>query len=324
MLSALKCLWNDFLSQKIVTGVIPVFDGIDLELKDIKLKFLFWKYFTEYPSHTLSEQPLLETSPKEEYEFFSSKRYVKFYLYTKNAIYKAKQTVRENGIEEESVIFCPLNPENIVQFHCMLFFRSKGYITIQELTLPDSGNPDITCWKTPLLKELRERSILNSGASILELSGIRIFGKILLEHANKEDNFQKSIVVEAQDEKTWGEGVDQLIYQRATNKGSYTSGGYFDKAYIAIPFKREKDDRIGIFSFDEEGLYFQPCSQIYSNGEPKRNIIKQIDRLIKLHLLKNFTFDECCDLIDIKGKTLMQVLNQIEKIPNEKILDLLE
>jgi hypothetical protein len=325
MMSSLKAVWNDFVSQKIVSGVIPIFNEVDLELKDIKLKFLFWKYFNEYPTHTLNEQPLLEKSPKEEDESFIKKRYVKFYPFTKNAIYKAKQNVREDGIDEETVIFCPLNPEEIMQFHCMLFFRSKGYIVIQELTLPDGGSPDLTCWKTPLLRKLRENDLLNCGASILELSGIKIFGKIMLKHSDEKTNFLKSIVVEAQDEKTWGEGISQLIYQRAPNKGSYTSEGYFDEAYIAIPFKRiEDEDRVGIFSFDEKGLYFKPCYKRYSKEGSKQSIINQIDRLIKLYLLKNFTFDEICNLINIKGKTLAQVLNEIEKIPDEKILDLLD
>lgn len=74
-------------------------------------------------------------------------------------------------------------------------------------------------------------------------------------------------------------------------------------------------------SFDENGLFFKDCPENFSIPQNKEKSIKEIDNLIKMVLLTNLTADEILDLVSIKSKTFFQVLNEISKLEEERLIE---
>ena len=244
-------------------------------------------------------------------------------------IYKIKKELEEKGYDLTKVLFIPLYgkiEENVGKFISLFYFRKLGYLTTVLVPFTGVRVPDVTCWKTPLLRKLRESGIVDNGATLYELSMLRIFGKIK-DDIRDLDNEDKSIVIEVESDQP-SSGIIQLLGYSLYEKGSYPSnvkegyieGGNYDKGFICAPFYTH-ENRVGVLSFNERGLFFKDCPKNFLIPQKKEKSIKEIDDLIKMILLTNLTADEILELISIKSKTFFQVLNEINKLEEEKLIE---
>ena len=244
-------------------------------------------------------------------------------------IYKIKKELEEKGYDLTKVLFIPLYgriEENIGESISLFYFRKLGYLTTVLTPFTGVRAPDVTCWKTPLLRKLREFGIVENGATLYELSMLRVFGKIK-DDVKDSDNENRSIVIEVESDQP-SSGVVQLLGYSLYGKGPYPSnvkegyveGGNYDKGFICAPFYKH-ENRVGVLSFDENGLFFKDCPRNFSIPQKKVKSIREMDNLIKMVLLTNLTVDEILELIPIKSKTFFQVLNEISKLEEDKLIE---
>jgi len=243
--------------------------------------------------------------------------------------YRIKKELEEKGYDLTKVLFIPLYgriEENIGEFISLFYFRKLGYLTTVLTPFTGVRAPDVTCWKTPLLRKLREFGIVENGATLYELSMLRVFGKIK-DDVKDSDNENRSIVIEVESDQP-SSGVVQLLGYSLYGKGPYPSnvkegyveGGNYDKGFICAPFYKH-ENRVGVLSFDENGLFFKDCPRNFSIPQKKAKSIREMDNLIKMVLLTNLTVDEILELIPIKSKTFFQVLNEISKLEEDKLIE---
>ena len=243
--------------------------------------------------------------------------------------YRIKKELEEKGYDLTKVLFIPLYgriEENIGEFISLFYFRKLGYLTTVLTPFTGVRAPDVTCWKTPLLRKLREFGIVENGATLYELSMLRVFGKIK-DDVKDSDNENRSIVIEVESDQPLS-GVVQLLGYSLYGKGPYPSnvkegyveGGNYDKGFICAPFYKH-ENRVGVLSFDENGLFFKDCPRNFSIPQKKAKSIREMDNLIKMVLLTNLTVDEILELIPIKSKTFFQVLNEISKLEEDKLIE---
>lgn len=244
--------------------------------------------------------------------------------------YRIRKELKEKGYDLTKILFVPLDgkiEENVGEFIALFYFRKLGYLTTVLVPFTGVRVPDITCWKTPLLRKLREFRLVDNGATLYELSMLRIFGKIKDDVKDSTEG-DESIVIEVESDQP-SAGIVQLLGYSMYEKGPYPSnvkegyveGGNYDKGFIVAPFYKH-EDRVGVLSFDENGLFFKDCPKNFSVPPNKEKSIKEIDDLLKWVLLTNLTFDEILELVpNIKSKTFFQILNEIDKIEEERIIE---
>jgi hypothetical protein len=243
---------------------------------------------------------------------------------------KIRKELEEKGYDLSKILFIPLYgkiEENIGEFISLFYFRKLGYLTTVLVPFTGIRAPDVTCWRTPLLRKLREFGLMDNGATLYELSMLRVFGKIKDE---VRDNacVDESITIEVESDRP-SAGVVQLLGHLLYEKGPYPSnvkegyveGGNYDKGFIVAPFYKH-EDRVGVLTFDENGMFYKDCPKSFSIQQNKEKSIKEIDNLVKWVLLTNLTFNEILELLaDIKSKTFFQILNEVNKIKEERIIE---
>ncbi len=357
----IKVTFSEMAHEGMLPGIRPVFDGtIDLEVTEPAAKVLVLshlgyedasaKYNYAYPhsfrvwgypeiefegaSYPFKFPFLAQTVQdhwNEHKQEMPGKVLVRF-LHTdwqmatsyKN---RARQEIIQKGYDPEQVIFVPILEfeEVIGEFVSLFYFRNQGYITT--VGVPHTGVkiPDVTCWKTPLLRKLRESGLVENGATLMELTMLRAFGKIKSAKKDISDNFDESVVIEVEPSRTraYG-GVQQLLGQTialGAHKDGYVEGGNYDKGFIVAPDYTDEYYKIGILSFTEDGLHFRDCPVNYSKPEPKAMSMKEMDSVFRMALLSNLTFDEIVGLLpDVKGKTFHQVMSLMSQIDADRII----
>lgn len=236
---------------------------------------------------------------------------------------KIQDDLKEAGYDPVKTLLVPLYEkveENIGEFISLMFFRSKGFLTTSFVPSTGVRIPDVTCWKTPVLNELKDRGLMEHGTTLYELQMLRILKKIESNRTGDLDG--NSVVIEVESD-AWGSGIGQLLgtTKGYTYKEGYVEGGSYDKGFIMCPFECKSDDRIGVLSFDEKGLYFQDCPKSFARTERKQLSLQEIDDLIKMTLLANFTFEEISELVSTCDMTYFQVLKQVANLKAETIID---
>ena len=231
-----------------------------------------------------------------------------------------EEQIRNAGYDRRDVLLIPMwgkVGENIGEFISLFYFRKLGYLTTVLAPFTGPGVPDVTCWKTPLTRKLRDAGIVDNGATLYELSMLRIFGKIQDDRKDSSDR-DEAIVVEVESERPYP-GTYQLLGN--DNRKGYVSEGNYDKAFVCVAFCKNVD-RVGLLSFDHHGLVVRDCPENFSVPECKAQSISEIDDLIKMVLVTNLTFDEILRLIGpTKPKTFFQVLNAIVGLDEDRLIE---
>jgi hypothetical protein len=235
-----------------------------------------------------------------------------------------RRTLEKEGFTPSTILLVDYYgniEENIGEFIALLFFRGRGYLTMNFGPYTGVRSPDVTCWKTYSLKKLVEHGFVEYGSTLYELQMLRILRKI---QSNKiEEGKGESVVIEVESAKSrWGSGIMQLLGNRYTGAEGYVEG--YDEGYLLCPFSCNPDERIGIISFDENGLFFYECPRSWAVEEKKKLRMKEIDDLVKMSLLTNLTLDETFRLIPDRPKTYFQLLSRLTNIDIDIILDKIE
>lgn len=344
-----------------LAGIKPVFDGaIDLEATDSAAKILVLAYLGyqnvsgkfnyAYPyklidwdfpeiqfereSHYPIKFPFLASTVTDNWDRHKQeipdKVFVRF-LHTdwQNATSsknRAREEIRRYGYDPDRVVFHPIVDieEEIGEFISLFYFRHLGFITTVGAPKTGVKAPDVTCWKTPLLRKLRESGLVENGATLMELTMLRLFGKLKSSVRDSNADSSESIVIEVEPSRSRASGGIQQLLGKSVGYGAqeagYISGGNYDKGFIVAPDCPD-DDRVGILSFTENGLRYQDCSKIYSDTQQKALSIREMDDVFKMALLSNLTFDEIMGLIpDIRGRTFHEVMNQITQTDADRII----
>jgi len=355
----LKATFTQMVKEDIIWGIKPLFkDDVDLEVHDVKMKSLILAYLRHdkdvYPNPISTnydwewelgdgEYPVRFPFVKRTFldHWYENKHILKEPLFVKFVDFGGekntrkrkriiKKELKEKGYDLSKILIVPLYgriEENVGEFLSSLYFRYLGYISSCHLTpVTAVRQPDLTCWKTPLLKKLREYGLVDGGAIVYELQMLRVFGKIRSKPDNS-NNFYESVVIEVESDKP-SKGIDQLLgyWKNIDNyKIGYVKKGNYDKCFLVAPSIKDYDKRVGILSFSEEGIYFKE-SPLFETNENKDKSIREMDNLFKWLLLTNLTFDEILDIIKYNGKpvTFFHILKEINEINVEKILDKLE
>lgn len=238
--------------------------------------------------------------------------------------------LEESGIDLATALVVPLRSkveEFVGRYISMLYFRKLGYLSATSSDFLPSGvrgTPDITCWNTPLVRKVREFGLVEGGSTLYELSMLRALGRVRGTPARGLDK-DESIVVEVESDAP-SSGVIQLLghllyekgpYPPSTKEG-YAESGVFDGAFLVAPFY--DDQRVGVLSFNEKGLFFRDSPSAFST-EKKEGAIREVDEALKYVLLSNLTFDEIQELAGTKQATCFHTLQEAGRLKDEKILE---
>ena len=220
------------------------------------------------------------------------------------------------------------NSEEFPQFISMLYFKHIGFITTDHSSyakIESSGDPDVTCWKTPLQKLLKEYNLISGGAIMPELATLRAFGKLRDITENKLNDVN-SIVIEAETDKPHrqGAGENQLIGDYKS--GNYVSGHQYDRAVLVAPylnndFRLKFPLKYDVLTFDENhGIEFFDSKTYYSNDTYKNEktaAIKYVDKKFFSLILSNFYFSELEEFLPNKNIYIGAAINYLTT--NEEI-----
>lgn len=355
--TVLKATFAEMIQKGMLSGIKLVFDGyIDLEVSEPSSEILVLSYLNTYSQFPDAypynfnvwgfpelrfenvesypfKFPFLATTPLDHWDNhkqeFPDKLLVRFlnteWARATSDRRRAREEIKKKGYDADKVIFIPTTDieENIGEFISLFYFRNSGYITTVGAPYTGVRAPDVTCWKTPLLRKLRESGLVENGASLIELMMLRVFGKVK-SNARDSANSDESAVIEVEPSRrrAYG-GIQQLLGQTVNlvAKEGYVSQGNYDKGFIVAPDYTQQDDRIGILSFSENGLYFQD-SPLFSKPDAKDASIREMDNLFKMALLANLTFDEINGLLpSMKGKTFHNALLEMNRLDSDRIIE---
>lgn len=237
-------------------------------------------------------------------------------LFEEKGLDKSKLTILFTGICANR----PVIDENIGEFITCHFLKNKGYFAGHPPVRSGSKCPDAYGFKSDIIEKLKERGFVENGAIIEELSTLRYSGKIGVSSHNKSTN-SETIVIEVEPAPNASEGGYKQLRKM---RGNYLSLGNFDKGLLVAPFIKGQKRDVNILSFDEDGIEYTECKEVFSNTEAKQKVLKEFEETVKLLLLQNFYFDEIVELVNVKSLTTYQFINKISEIELDKILDVLE
>jgi hypothetical protein len=202
--------------------------------------------------------------------------------------------------------------EPLITYIVSSFFRQRGFIVDPFSEALGKGG-DLFGFKLPEVQNrLIDRGIARGGFYLSELE--------LLNKTSKTCEFQpqritetKAVVVEVESPtpkppNRFSAGKNQLL-----QRPGYLTSGYFDSGYVAVPFVEEKvkvqggkpeelgfipEEGVGIFTLDRKGqILFKECSKEYGTEEKVGELLNDIERVIKLTLLKNRALKQVFNLL---------------------------
>lgn len=207
--------------------------------------------------------------------------------------------------------------EGIMEYITSSFLRGKGFIVdkfSEGLTI-EQGGPDLFAIKIPELQnKLIDLKIISGGFYLNELELLDVLGERKIKHKIKET---KSIVIEVESPTHSGRfsaGRKQILGKLGGyNNTGYLEYGCYNEGYIAIPFEEKRvktfgknpeeigfipENDIGIITVSEDGeIIMRNCPKSYGKKEKIDEILKNVERVVKLTLLKNMPLREVFNLL---------------------------
>lgn len=233
----------------------------------------------------------------EEYSFVKEKdKFIVPLEYNKHSEYEAKrkkmfEELTKKGFDPSDFVICTIKKstsgygmEPFCEYVTSEYFRRRGYLT--ETQIPfyyNGGTPDFAAYDFPdVLSILRKTGLISSGATLIELSTLRLFkGKKSTPQESKEP---EAVVGEAKTSSR--EAIKQIK--------KYLGKKIFNRAYEIIPHKDKPEVICGLITFNNSGDVV-----VYEGKEPplisKRSQIDYFEWLgnyIKYFLLANLSNSE--------------------------------
>ena len=198
--------------------------------------------------------------------------------------------------------------EGMMEYIASSFLRGNGFIVdkFNESLTMGPGAPDLFAIKIPELQnKLIDLKVTNGGFYLNELELLNLFGERTTKRRIKE---MKSIVIEVEgptDSGRFSAGRKQVL--------GYLGYGCYNEGYVALPFEEERArtlrgkpeeigfipfDDVGIITLSEEGvIILRNCPKSYGEKEKIEELLKNVERIIKLTLLKNLPLKEVFNLL---------------------------
>jgi hypothetical protein len=213
----------------------------------------------------------------------------------------------ESGINKGSVR--RYMDEEVVEYITSSFFRSRGFIVdkfSESLTL-GSGGPDLFALKIPQLQnDLMDLKVTAGGFYLNELE---LWGLLGEGAGGQRIEEAKSIVIEVEsptDSGRFSQGKRQLL-----RKPGYLNDGCYDEGYVALPFEEHRpferkaeelgfipEEDVGLLTLSEEGEFIlRDCPKFYGKQEKIAELLRSVERIVKLALLKNLPLTQTFGLL---------------------------
>lgn len=198
--------------------------------------------------------------------------------------------------------------EGVMEYITSSFLRSEGFIVdkFNESLSINGGGPDLFAIKIPKLQnKLIDLKITEGGFYLNELELFSLLGDRTAQQKIEE---AKSIVIEAESPTHSGRfsaGRKQVL--------QYLSYGCYNEGYVAIAFEEERArtlggrpeelgfvpfEDIGIITLSENGeIIVRNCPKSYGEKEKIEELLKNVERIVKLTLLKNLPLKEIFNLL---------------------------
>jgi len=184
-------------------------------------------------------------------------------------------------------------PEPVLTYVAASHFRERGFITdtFREQLLQAAGGPDLYAIRLPdIQRTLVEAGITNAGFYLFELeTGIK-------EHNRPAGSVplggSQTIVLEVESgRKAVANGHGQLI--------GYLSHGQFNEGYMVAPFMDTSSyDDVGLFTCSPTGkIQVRPCPHDYGRAQEVSRVLREVERMVKLGLLKNIPLGKVLSLL---------------------------
>jgi len=207
--------------------------------------------------------------------------------------------------------------EGMMEYITSSFLRSNGFIVdkFNESLTMGLGGPDLFAIKIPELQnKLIDLKVTNGGFYLNELELLNLLGERTTKHRIKE---VKSIVIEVEsptDSGRFSAGRREILgHLGGYDKTGYLEYGCYNEGYIALPFEEERakdfggkteetgfipEEDIGIITVSENGeIIMRNCPKSYGEKEKIEELLKNVERIIKLTLLKNLPLKEVFNLL---------------------------
>ena len=224
--------------------------------------------------------------------------------------------------------------EELMEYIASAFLRSKGFIVdsfSKKLTM-GPGEPDLFAIKIPELQnKLMELKIISGGFYLNELELLDVLGE--REPKNKIKEI-KSVVIEVESSTAssrFSIGRRQLL--------KYLSYGCYNEGYVAIPFEdrrvkspEKSPKELGLMLFEDVGIItlskdgriiLRECIKSYGQQEKIRELLKNVERIIKLALLKNLTLRKVFDLLP-KVQSFYDLYYVVDRLSIDKIVSFIK
>lgn len=237
----------------------------------------------------------------EEYQFIKEgDKFIVPLEYERHSEYEAKrkalyQQLKQEGCNHPSdFIICTIKKgtagygmEPFCEYFTSEYFRRRGYLT--ETQIPfyyNGGTPDFAAYDFPeVLSPLRKKRLIASGATLVELSAIRLFRN---KNARvKESKETEAIVGEAKTSST--EAIKQIK--------KYLGKSIFNRAYEIIPHKNKPEIICGLITFNDKGeiVVFEGKEKPLVDKKIQKEYFGWLGNYIKYFLLANFSNSEFND-----------------------------
>lgn len=196
--------------------------------------------------------------------------------------------------------------ESLMTYIVSSFLRKRGFIVDpfnEALGFGSNKYPDLFAFKIPKVQnKLIRLGIVEGGFYLNELE--------LMQKKEKfsKINEEKTVVIEVESPtpkpaNRFSGGKSQIL--------PCINGGYFNEGYVAVPFLEEKaraiegkpeelgfipEKEVGIITLDQRGNILLKDSPRYGIQKNVSELLKIVERIIKLTLLKNLSLKRVFDL----------------------------
>lgn len=220
--------------------------------------------------------------------------------------------------------------ESLMTYIVSSFLRRRGFIVDpfnNALGFGSNKYPDLFAFKIPEVQnKLIRLGIVEGGFYLNELELMQ------KKEMSSKINEEKTIVIEVESPtpkptNRFSGGKNQIL--------PCLNSGYFNEGYVAVPFLEEKipvmdrksgkltfipEEEIGIITLNRQGNILLKESPKYGKAKNVNELIKIVERIIKLTLLKNLSLRDIFDLFP-KAKSFYDLYSAVDEMSINEIIE---
>jgi len=249
-----------------------------------------------------------------------------------------KEIAKEEGLNTTDIISgrlpYPLTMGEVplLEYIFSCFLRKKGFI-VDKFAGDYWIGGDLYAFKIPEIQNiLADSGVTEGGFYLCELELVSVIRSNKKFNSKKKINKRKFIAVEVEGIGENTKPSDRLRNGRNQLTKKYLPEGYFDEGYVAVPFVEEKakiiggkpEEDVGIITITHDGSFiFKRCPKKYGDKAKIDELHKNIERIIKLALLKNLPLKQTFSLLP-NARSFYDIFYLVDKLSIDKIVDVIK